>query len=116
MNTDAWETTLVIALSINAVLGLGYRIYRLSKGGPLADIFGQAILALLLGGLAVAVAAGSGWAPWIALGYGLLFGIVVMPVWVLAVLLPLRPGVVDYAFTTLYWAVLVLTAVAAIAA
>jgi hypothetical protein len=26
-----------------------------------------------------------------------------MPVWVLAVLIPLRPGWVDYAFTTIYW-------------
>jgi hypothetical protein len=115
MNTDAWETILVVALSVNAVLGLGYRIYRLSKGGPLADVVGQAILALLLAGLAAAVAAGYGWASWAALAYGLLFGLVVMPIWVLAVLLPLRPGAVDYAFTAMYWAGLVGIVVAALA-
>ncbi len=38
-----------------------------------------------------------------------------MPIWVLAVLIPLRPRVPDYTFTGLYWGVLVLIVVAALA-
>lgn len=105
---EMWETVLVAALGLNAVLGFGYRVYRLTKGGPLGDVTGQAVLGLLLAGAAIAIAADQGWARWVALVYGLVFALVVMPVWVLAVLLPLRPGAIDYGFTGLYWAALVL--------
>ena len=111
-----WQTVLVFALAFNAVLGFGYRVYRLSKGGPMGDVTGQAVLGLLLGALAVAVASDAGWARWGALIYGLLFGLIVMPVWVLAVLLPLPPRAIDYAFTAAYWVGLALIVVAAIAA
>lgn len=103
---DTWQTVLVVALGLNAALGFGYRLFRLGKGGPLADVVGQGILGVLLAVLAVGAAGGHSWARWGALGYGLLFGVVVMPVWVLAVLLPLPPRAPDYAFTGIYWATL----------
>lgn len=98
------HTLLVAALIVNAALGFGYRVYRLTKGGPLADVIGQAVLGALLAGTAAALGAGMSWARWVAAGYGIVFGLLVMPVWVLAVLLPLRPGAPDYAFTGIYWA------------
>lgn len=107
---------LAAGLGTNAVIGLGYRVYRLRKGGPMADVVGQAILGGILLGLAVALVLGAGWPRWAALGYGLLFGLVVMPIWVLAVLIPLRPGPLDYAFTGSYWAALAVVVVAALAA
>ncbi len=110
-----WETALIGALGLNAVLGLGYRIYRLSKGGPVADVVGQAVLAVLLVGLALAVAGGAGWARWGAVVYGLLFGLAVMPVWTLAVLIPLPPRALDYAFAATYWAALVVVVAAGVA-
>ncbi|MDQ3953643.1 MAG: hypothetical protein M3279_11890 [Actinomycetota bacterium] len=115
MDSDTWRLALVAGLLVNAALGLGYRVYRLSRGGPRSDVVGQAILGVLLAGLAAALAEGAGWPRWPALVYGLLFGVVVMPVWVLAVLIPLRPRALDYAFTGVYWAVLVLIVVAAMA-
>jgi hypothetical protein len=115
MTADSWQLVLVIALAFNAVLGFAYRVFRLTKGGPMSDVVGQAILAVILAGLAVVVAADAGWARWVALGYGILFGLVVMPIWVLAVLLPLPPKRIDYAFTAVYWAGLVVIVVAAIA-
>ena len=105
---------LVVGLGLNAALGLGYRVYRLTKGGPMADVAGQAILAALLLALALGVAGDHSWARWGALGYGLLFGLIVMPVWTLAVLLPLPPEAPDYAFTGVYWATLIAIALAAI--
>lgn len=116
MSTDGWETTLVVALATNSVLGLVYRMYRLAKGGPVADVVGQAVLGLLLATLAALIATGSDWARWAALAYGLLFGVVVMPIWVLAVLIPMRPNALDYSFTVVYWATLVVVVVASIAA
>ena len=107
------KTVLVVALMLNAGLGFGYRLWRFFKGGPLGDVVGQAILGALLVGLAVAVGAGAGWARWAALGYGLLFGLVVMPVWTLAVLLPMQPGRPDYAFTVAYWGALAAVVVGA---
>ncbi|MGH2734068.1 MAG: hypothetical protein ACRDKZ_00700 [Actinomycetota bacterium] len=101
-----WETLLIACLALNAVLGFAYRLHRLSRGGPLYDVVGQTVLALLLGGLALSLSWGAGWPRWVALGYGLLFGLVVMPLWVLAVLLPMRPGRIDYGFTAVYWAAL----------
>jgi hypothetical protein len=103
MTEDFWRDMLVWALAINAVLGLAYRAYRLTKGGPMSDVIGQAILSCVLALLAIGVATGSGAGRWGALAYGLLFAIVIMPAWVLAVLIPLRPRAVDYAFTTVYW-------------
>ena len=106
MDGDVWQTVLVAALALNAVLGFGYRVYRLTKNGPMADVIGQAILGVLLAATAVAVALDAGWAKWIALVYGLLFGAIVMPIWVLAVLIPQKPEAPDYAFTAVYWAAL----------
>ena len=57
MEMETWRIILVAALALNGVLGFGYRAYRLTKGGPLGDVVGQAILGLLLAGLAVGVAA-----------------------------------------------------------
>ncbi len=111
---DTSQALLVGALSLNAVLGFGYRVYRLTKGGPLGDVTGQALLGLLLAGVAVAVALDQGWARWVSLGYGLLFALIVMPLWTLAVLIPMRPERVDLAFTTVYWTGLVIVAIAAI--
>lgn len=111
-----WAYTLAATLSFNALLGVGYRIYRLRRGGPIGDVTGQAVLGLLLVALAALILEGAAWARWAALGYALLFGVAVMPLWVLAVLLPLPPERIDYAFTTLYWLALVIAAVAAIAA
>ena len=107
------QVFLVAALGFNAALGFGYRVYRLTKGGPLGDVTGQAVLAVVLAVVAVGVATDQGWGRWAALVYGLVFALVVMPLWTLAVLLPLPPGRVDYAFTGLYWAALVAIVVAA---
>lgn len=115
MTSDAWQITLVLLLGANAVVGFGYRLFRLSKGGPLSDVIGQAILGIVLIGLALATATGAGWPRWVALIYALLFGVAVMPVWVLAVLIPLQPRWIDYAFTAIYWVGLVGIATAAIA-
>ena len=111
---NAWQTVLVAGLGLNAGLGLGYRVYRLAKGGPMADVVGQAVLAVLLVVLAVGVAGDHSWARWGAFVYALVFGVIVMPVWTLAVLLPLPPRAPDYAFTAVYWASLVAIGVAAI--
>jgi hypothetical protein len=116
MSPDAWQVTLVVLLGYNAVVGFGYRVYRLVKGGPISDVIGQAVLGVLLIGLAIATATGAGWPRWAALIYALLFGVAVMPIWVLAVLIPLQPRAIDYAFTALYWAGLVVIAISAIAA
>jgi hypothetical protein len=115
MTSDAWQITLVLLLGANAVVGFGYRVFRLTKGGPLSDVIGQAILGVILIALALATATGAGWPRWVALIYALLFGVAVMPVWVLAVLIPLQPRWVDYAFTAVYWVALAGIAVAAIA-
>jgi hypothetical protein len=110
-----WRTILIVALSINAALGFGYRVYRLSKGGPVADVWGQALLGVLLAGDAVLLSSGAGWARWVALGYGLLFGLAVLPVWILGVLIPMRPQAPDYAFTAVYALGLLVVVIAALA-
>jgi hypothetical protein len=115
MSSDFWQWLLTGALALNGALGFGYRVYRLSKGGPMGDVVGQAILGATLAALAVSVASGAGWARWLALGYGLLFGAAVMPVWTLAVLIPLRPRWPDYTFTIVYCGALAAIVVAAIA-
>ncbi len=115
MNGDGFRTLLIAALAANAALGFGYRVYRLSKGGPVGDVVGQAILGALLAATAVAAAERVGAARWAALLYGVLFGVVVMPLWTVAVLIPLRPEWPDYAFTAVYWACLAAIVVAALA-
>ena len=111
-----WETTLIVALVTNAALGLGYRVYRHTKGGPIGDVWGQAVLAVILIGLALAIAGGVSGLRWVAFGYAALFAFVVMPVWVLGVLLPLPPRAIDYAFTVAYWVLLVVIGVGALLA
>jgi hypothetical protein len=113
--SGVWQNILVGSLAVNAALAFGYRLYRLSKGGPLGDVVGQGVLAILLAAMAVAVASDVGWVRWAALSYGLLFGVVVMPVWTLAVLLPLPPKAPDYAFTIVYWLSLLVIVAAAVA-
>jgi hypothetical protein len=113
--TMVWRTILIVALGINAALGFGYRVYRLSKNGPIADVWGQAALAVLLAIDATLIASGQGWARWVALGYGLLFALVVLPIWILGVLIPMRPQRPDYAFTAVYACGLLVVVVAAIA-
>ena len=115
MNEDVWQLVLAGALAVNAVTGFTYRVYRLTKGGPMSDVIGQAVLGVLLGVLALGAALDAGFVQWPALIYGLLFGLVVMPIWVLAVLIPQRPGPIDYAFTAVYWGGLVAIVVAALA-
>jgi hypothetical protein len=112
---ETWRIILVSSLAVNAAIGFGYRVYRLTKGGPIADVWGQALLGVLLGALAIGFAFGITWMRWLAFGYALLFGLAVMPVWVLGVLVPLRPKTVDYAFTISYWIALVVIGVAALA-
>ncbi len=114
MSLNGWELALALGLGANATLGFGYRIYRLTKGGPLGDVIGQAVLGVVLTILAVGVAAGQSWARWGALIYGLLFGVAVMPIWVLAVLIPADPKRLDYAFTAVYWALLLFVIAAAL--
>ena len=111
---DTWEAVLAVALALNAALGFGYRVYRLTRGGHLGDVIGQAVLGVVLLGLALVVALDQSWAVWPALGYALLFGLIVMPLWVLAVLIPMGPRAVDYAFTVAYWLLLLVIGVAAV--
>jgi hypothetical protein len=115
MRGDFWSVALSGGLATNAALGFVYRIFRLMHGGPFGDVIGQAILGILLGALAVVVASGTEWARWAALLYGLLFGIVIMPVWTVAVLIPMRPGRMDVCFTVIYWMILAVIIVSAIA-
>jgi len=112
---ESWQVVLVAALVVNAALGFGYRLYRMKWGGARADVAGQAVLGVLLVGLASALGLGAGWTRWPALVYGVFFGVVVMPLWVLAVLIPSRPGPLDLSFTAAYWILLAVIAVAALA-
>ena len=114
MKSETWETVLVGALAANAIIGLGYRVYRRAKGGPIADVWGQAILGVLLMAAAVAILLGAGWPRWIAFGYAAVFALLVMPIWVLGVLLPMRPRAIDYTFTITYWVLLVAIGIAAV--
>jgi hypothetical protein len=113
---DPWQAILVAALVVNGLSLAGYRTYRFAKGGPRADAIGGAVLAALLIVLAVLVVNDVSLALWAAAVYGLLFALIVMPIWVLAVLIPMRPGPLDYAFTGFYEATLVAIVVAALAA
>jgi hypothetical protein len=115
MTADPWVGALVGALATNAVLGFAYRVFRLARGGPLGDVVGQAVLGILLAGLAILAASGVGWSRWVSLAYGVIFGLVVMPLWTVAVLIPLRPGALDIGFTVLYWISLAVIVVSALA-
>lgn len=112
---NLWHAALAGALVANALLGVVYRLYRLARGGPRADVTGQAILAGVLLLVAGGVVAGAGWARWVALAYGVLFGVVVMPLWLLAVFIPMRPRAVDRVYAVAYWAALGVIVVAAVA-
>ena len=114
MTNDAWQVVLIVGLIANALLGLGYRIYRRTKGGPVADVWGQAVLGLLLVALAIGIAADVSWLRWPALVYAAVFALLTMPVWVLGVLLPLRPRAIDYTFTAVYWLLLFVIGAAAV--
>ena len=114
--TEPWAGILVAALVTNGLSLAAYRYYRFTKGGPSADAMGGAILGALLVLLAALVLNDVSWAPWVALAYALLFGLIVMPIWTLAVLIPLPPGPLDYAFAIVYEATLIVIAISAIAA
>ena len=114
MEAETWQAILVGGLIANAVIGLGYRIYRRTKGGPIGDVWGQAVLGGLLVAVAIGVALGATWLRWAGFAYAVLFGLLVMPIWVLGVLLPMRPRAIDYSFTITYWAVLIAIGVAAL--
>lgn len=116
MNASTWQILLVAGLVLNATAGLGYRIYRHSKGDPRSDVIGQSILGALLLLTALGIVGDSRLATVVALGYGLGFGLVVMPLWTVAVLIPLRPRRIDYGFTLVYWSALGLIVIASIAA
>ena len=114
MNAETWEWVLATALIANGAIGLGYRVYRRTKGGPIADVWGQTLLGVLLAGLAIGIVAGAAWLRWPALAYAVLFALLVMPVWVLGVLLPMQPRALDYTFTVVYWALLLVIGIAAV--
>jgi hypothetical protein len=114
--TDHWQNLLVVVLALNAVLGLGYRVLRLTRGGPMADVTGGAILAALLVVIAWGAAVEAPWSRWAAAVYALVFGLVVTPLWILAVFIPMRPGAVDKAYIVLYWGSLLAIALAALLA
>lgn len=114
MTADLWRTILIACLALNAVAGFSYRVFRYRKGGPLGDVYGQAVLALFLLGLAIALSTGGDWARWPALAYAVLFGLLIMPIWTLAVLIPLPPGALDYGFTAVYWVTLLVIGAAAL--
>lgn len=111
-----WQGILVAALVTNGVSLAAYRSYRFTKGGPRADAIGGAVLGALLVLLAALVLNDVSWARWVALVYALFFAVIVMPIWTLAVLIPLPPGPLDYTFAVLYEATLIGIAFSAIAA
>jgi hypothetical protein len=113
---EPWAGILVAALVANGVALAGYRYYRFTKGGPAPDAIGGAVLGALLVLVAALVLNDVSWSRWVALAYALFFGLIVMPIWTLAVLIPLPPGPLDYAFTVLYEATLIGIAIAALAA
>ena len=114
MDNEAWQIVLISALFANALLGLVYRVYRRKKGGPVADVWGQAVLGFLLVVLAIGIAIDVAWLRWPALVYAAVFALLAMPIWVLGVLLPLRPRSIDYAFTAVYWLLLFVIGIGAV--
>jgi hypothetical protein len=111
-----WQGILVATLVTNGLALAVYRSYRFTKGGPRADAVGGAVLGALLVLLAALVLNDASWARWVALGYALFFAVIVTPIWTLAVLIPLPPGRLDYAFAVLYEGTLIAIALAALAA
>lgn len=79
------------------------------------DAVGGAVLAAGLFAVALAFASGVSWVRWMALGYALLFGIVVTPIWVLAVFIPARPTMLEHIVIAIYGITLVVVGVSAIA-
>ena len=60
---ESWQVVTVVALLFNALLGFGYRLYRLpQRRFARADVNGQALLGVILVALAVALMLGEGWA------------------------------------------------------
>ncbi len=114
MTSHNWQTVLALALVLNGLLIAAYRFYRMKKGGPKADAIGGAVLGGMLCLIAILVWQEIGWARWPALVYAVLFAFVVMPIWTLAVLIPLPPGAPDWIFTTLYWGTLGVVGIAAL--
>lgn len=106
---------MVVSLIVSGVLAFGYRLYRMRKGGPTPDAVGGAVLAVGLAGVAIAFASGTLWVRWIALGYALLFGLVVTPIWVLAVFIPARPRPWETLVIVAYWISVATVGVSAIA-
>src|SRR4051794_11055701 len=115
MNHSTWTAVLVGGLVFNAVIGLGYRVYRYTKGGPVADVWGQTVLALVLCGLAIGLANDVAWLRWVALAYAAVYALLAMPVWILGVLIPLPPKAIDYGFAVAYYLGLLVVAVSAVA-
>ncbi len=111
---DAWQTVLALSLVTNALWGVAYRVFRLRRGGPRADVTGQAILGGILLVVAAGVWQGQGWGRWAALAYGIVFGVLIMPLWTLGVFIPMRPRPLDKTFALTYWAALALVVVAAL--
>lgn len=116
MTSHTWQMILSTTLVLNGVLIACYRFLRLKKGGPKADAIGGAALGMILVILASLIALDVGWARWPAFLYAALFALIVMPIWTLAVLIPLRPGAPDWAFTGAYWTSLFVIGVAALLA
>ena len=112
---DPWQAILGFTLIANGMLLAAYRFWRYTKGGPKPDAIGGAVLGLIAIALGTLVLFDVSWARWPALVYGSLFALVVMPIWTLAVLIPLPPGPLDYAFAGLYEASLLVIVVSAIA-
>lgn len=112
--TTGWEAILFSSLLASALLVFGYRVYRLSKGGPMADVVGGAVLAVMLIAIAIGHDQGVEWARWPAFVYAVLFGLVAMPIWTLGVYLPSRPGPLDHAVIALYWISLILIGISAL--
>lgn len=116
MTSHTWQAILALSLIGNALLLVGYRFYRLKKGGPKADAIGGAVLGGIQVLLALLVWLDVDWARWPALLLAVIFAFVATPIWTLAVFIPLRPAALDWAFLGLYWASLFLVGVAALLA
>lgn len=109
------STILIAALVVNGVLALAYRLLRNRRGGPIVDVYGGVGLFILLLSLAGSIGAGAEGLRWVAFGYAVLFGLVVAPIWVLAVVIPARPDKLEYTLVGSYWLTLPAIAISAIA-
>lgn len=98
---------------VNGLVALVHRVLRHRKGGPILDVYGGIGLCLLLLALAGGIASGVHGLRWVALFYAVLFGLLVTPVWLLAVVIPARPRPREYILVGAYWASLLVIGVAA---